>query len=81
MSKKTWELRENNIGYNLEWKHRTLLKSYKPGEPFCHLCLEEINQIIFYNEVDEIINSKNELYKKCRHKSRYKLGAGESDRK
>ena len=79
LSKKAWELKEAGMEYKLEWKLRKLSKSYQPGEPFCRLCLEEINQIIFYNENEKLLNSKNELYKKCRHKSRFKLGVGESD--
>ena len=79
LSKKAWELKDSGIEYKIEWKLRTLSKSYQPGAPFCRLCLEEVNQIIFYNEEIQILNSKNELYKKCRHKSRFKLGAGESD--
>ena len=73
LSKKTWELKESKINYKLEWKIRKQAKSYSPGNPFCNLYLEEINQITFYSDSELLLNTRNELYKKCRHKSRHKL--------
>ena len=79
LPKKVWEMKENKVEYKLVWKLRKVGKSYSPGEPFFHLCLEEIHQKIFYDEGEKLLNTKNELYKKCRHKSRFKLNFGESE--
>ena len=73
LSKKVWELKDANISHKIDWKIRKQAGSYKPGNQFCNLCIEEIHQIIFYNEKESLLNTRNELYKKCRHKTRYKL--------
>ena len=75
MSKKVWELKNADIGYQLDWKIRKQAKSYQPGSSFCGLCLEEIRQILFYDETEKILNTHNELFKKCRHKAKFKLNS------
>ena len=50
LSIKTWELKEANIDYKIEWNIRKKARSYSPGSSYCNLCLEEIYEIIFYNE-------------------------------
>ena len=76
LSKKAWELKDGGINYNIEWKIRKTSKSYQPGNKFCYLCLEEINQIIFYNESIPLLNNRNKLYSKCRHKAKFKFNFG-----
>lgn len=76
LSKKTWDLKEAGIDFNLNWNIRKQAMSYKPGNAFCYLCLEEINQILFYNEKEHLLNTRNELYKKCRHRTKFKLNFG-----
>ena len=73
LSKKTWELKEKNVAFTLKWNIRKVSKSYKPGSRFCNLCLEEVYQILFYNENEILLNERNELYKKCRHKEKFKM--------
>ena len=51
-------------------------KSYTPGDQFCKLCIEEIYQILFYKGKEKLLNNRNELYKKCRHKDKFKLSNG-----
>ena len=71
MSKKIWDLKHSGILYDIEWKIRG--ESYEPGNKFCKLCHEEVYQILYYNERESLVNSRNELYKKCRHKEKFKL--------
>ena len=73
LTKKIWQLKNSNTDYSLEWNIRKVTNSYKPGSKFCQLCLEEVYQIIFYKENEILLNERNELWKKCRHKRKFKL--------
>ena len=75
LSKKVWEIK-NRLGCNnfvIKWAIRGESKSYRAGDKFCNLCHEEVFQILNYTESESLVNSRNELYKKCRHKDRFKL--------
>ena len=74
LSKKVWSLKDKNKEYSIEWKIRNIVKSYQAGDPYCKLCLEEVNQIIFYDENETLLNTHSELYKKYRHRSKFKQG-------
>ena len=75
LSKKIWQLKDEGVEYSMEWNLRKSVKSYQPGNQYCRLCLEEVHQIIFYCEPETLLNERNELYKKCRHKKKFKLNA------
>ena len=80
LSKTIWEIKDAGLKYSLVWKLRKKSRSYTPGDKFCKLCLEEIDQIMFYKEEVSLLNSKNELYKKCRHKAKFKLNFEEKEK-
>ena len=48
---------------------------YKPETKRCGLCTAEIYHIL-YGGYENLLNSKNEINNKCRHKNKYKIGAG-----
>ena len=73
LSKKAWELKDAKNKFKINWNIRKQAKSYSPGNAFCNLCLQEIHDIIFYSESTTLLNTRNELYKKCRHKTKFKL--------
>ena len=73
LTKKVWELKKKGEKYSMGWKIRKNVKSYRAGDSFCRLCMEEIHQIIFFQESETLLNAHTELYKKCRHKVKYKL--------
>ena len=73
LSKKIWELKCKGENYTIEWDIRGQSKSYKPGSKSCKLCHEEVFQILHYKENENLVNNRNELYKKCRHKEKFKL--------
>ena len=73
LAKKIWELKDNGETYEIKWGIRKESRSYRPGNSFCMLCIEEINEIISYREKAVLLNTRNELYKKCRHKAKFKV--------
>ena len=77
LSQQVW--REKDAGHAVKVTFEKLKESssYRPGGRRCNLCLDEIISIIFHegNPYDgELLNSKNELYSSCRHRSRWKVG-------
>ena len=75
LSKKVWDLKSKNIPFTIDWEHKKSAPSYKPGDRFCCLCVTEIQEIINLKKKGNInlLNTRNELYKKCRHKEKFKL--------
>ena len=72
LSCKIKELDQNNIKYDLTFKLLENKKSYNPEIRKCHLCTAESYHIL-YSHLENILNSKNEITSKCRHRSRFKL--------
>ena len=68
LSKLVWELKDNNIEHNINWKIITRSNSYKAGERFCNLCLTEKFHIL---KNPDSINKRSELTSKCRHLNKF----------
>ena len=56
-------MKKENIPYKIEWELQKVVRSYIPGNIFCNLYLEEIHQIMFYNETEYLLNERNEYIK------------------
>ena len=72
LSRHIWSLKDNNINYTLRWEIESFASPYKCGSKRCDLCLTEKLYII---KVDtrHLLNKRNELISKCRHKNKYLL--------
>ena len=72
LSKAVWNLKENNIDYNLYW---TIIKEtppYKIGSKLCNLCISEKIEILKANP-STLLNKRSEIIGKCRHKNKFLL--------
>ena len=72
LSKHIWSLKDNNINYTLRWAMESLPSPYKCGSKRCDLCLTEKLYII-KAVTRHLLNKRNELISKCRHKNKYLL--------
>ena len=66
LSKKVWELKENNINFSIKWKILKKAKAFSAGSKRCDLCLTE-KHLIITSKLKNLLNSRNELISKCRH--------------
>ena len=66
-------LKRQKIEYKISWEIIRKTSSYKPGAEYCNLCISEAIFIAFPREGDILINSRDEIIKKCRHRDKYKL--------
>ena len=74
LSAKVKELNENNIKHKVEFNFLETKQSYKPESKRCSLCIAESYHIL-YSKLENLLNSKTEINGKCRHRSKYKIGA------
>ena len=72
LSEKVKEIQNQNIEYNVTFKLLENRSSYKPESKRCELCIAEKFHII-YSNLENILNKKNEIISKCRHRSKFKL--------
>ncbi len=72
LSKKVWELKDNNIPYNISWKILQQAHPYKGGGSRCDLCLSEKLHIL---RNTKSLNKRSELVSKCRHARKYLVNA------
>ena len=73
LSKYIWELKNQNIGYELKWKYLAKSSSYNPSSGKCNLCIKEIYFIMFKKE-NCTLNSRSEFFNPCPHRRKFKLG-------
>ena len=72
LSRHIWSLKDNNINYTLRWAIESFASPYKCGSKRCDLCLTEKLYII-KADTRHLLNKRNELISKCRHKNKYLL--------
>ena len=75
LSKHYWYLKNKGQTPNIEW---SLIKKSTTPIGFrdrCNLCLEEKINIIKYEDTRNILNLRNELVHKCRHRAKLKLAS------
>ena len=73
LSTKVKNLKKENVQYSLKFHLLENKTSYKPEIKRCNLCITEVYHII-YGKYDNLINSKQEIMNKCRHRAKFKLG-------
>ena len=72
LSRKVWELKENGQVPEVKFKISKLSKSYRAGDKYCLLCTDEKIEII-NNKSENQLNSRIEIFARCRHRSRIKI--------
>ena len=72
LSKHIWNLKDNNIEYNIKWAVLKRCNSYSNTTKRCQLCLWEKYFIITANKTITL-NNKSELISKCRHANKFLL--------
>ena len=68
LSRYIWNLEDQNIHYELEWKIISRAKPYDPASGVCRLCVREQYFIIVQPNM-ATINSRNEIAGPCLHKA------------
>ena len=70
-----WDLKENEEEYTIEWEIVAKCNPYKCGTNKCSICSTEKLLIMKYNNMPSInlLNKRNEILNKCRHKAKFKL--------
>ena len=72
LAKYAWDLKGSGI--NPIVKYECVRKTYgRPKENFCQLCLTEKLLILKYDDPNNLLNERTELFKKCRHTNKYLL--------
>ena len=67
LSKHIWELKDNNLNYQVTYKLIDRAATYSPVTDKCGLCIKEKYYIMFYPNLANL-NDKSESYSHCRHK-------------
>ena len=73
LSKYVWELKNNNIPHSITWQIVAHAKPYQCSGARCYLCLNEKLYIAIHDEPTSLLNKRNELVSKCRHKNKFTL--------
>ena len=72
LSKHIWNLKNQNIEYNVKWRILGHARAYSNKTKRCNLCLLEKYYIIYKPEICSL-NKRNELASTCRHSMSYLL--------
>ena len=71
IAKEIWRIKDRGGTFNVKWSILGHAPAYNPASKKCNLCLSEA---LYINEhAGELLNTRNELVKKCRHQNRYAL--------
>ena len=72
LSKKIWDLKRKEKNFEISWEIAKKTFPYDGGQSKCDLCLTEKLLIITKND-EFLLNKRNELISKCRHKNKFLL--------
>ena len=72
LSKKNWELKDNDIDYTISWEILQSAQRYSAGRASCDLCTSEKFHILKAWD-KSLLNSRSELVSKCRHARKFSL--------
>ena len=72
LSKHVWNLKDQNILYNIKWRKIKQARSYSNVTKKCNLCLWEKYFILCKPEMSSL-NNRNELVSCCRHSRKFLL--------
>ena len=72
LSKKVWELKDNNQDFTISWKVIKKAFPHRGVGEHCDLCLTE-KLLIIENKSENLLNKRSELISKCRHVNEFLL--------
>ena len=71
IAKEVWRIKDQGGTFTIDWSILGHAPPYNPTSRKCNLCLSEA---LYINEhAEELLNSRRELVKKCRHQNKYSL--------
>ena len=72
LSAHVWNLKRNMINYDIRWSILQHAPTYNPNSRSCKLCNLEKVKIVYSND-KSLLNKRNEINSKCRHRDKYLL--------
>lgn len=72
LSKEVWRIKRKGGNFSIKWSKDGNYSSYKPETKKCSLCANEKLAIARY-EGNNLLNRRNEIISRCRHRLKYKL--------
>ena len=75
LSKHIWDLKTKNEAYEITWSRVASAPLYNPRTETCKLCNLE-KTLIMTSTDHNLLNGRNELMNKCRHRAKFLLSAG-----
>ena len=72
LSKEIWRIKEKGGTFQIKWSKISNHASYTPEVGKCNLCLHE-KVAIALHEGKNLLNKRNEIISRCRHRLKYKL--------
>ena len=72
LSVEIWRIKRAGGEFHIKWSKESTKRSYTPEGSRCSLCLHEKLVIALY-EGNNLINKRNEIISRCRHRLKYKL--------
>merc|ERR1712083_155645 len=73
LSKYIWELKDKEKDYQIKWNIIARANPYTPTSGKCNLCVTEKTLIANYKGKTQLLNSRNDLMAKCRHRDKWLL--------
>ena len=70
-----WQLKSKGADYSITWSIVRKVKSYRPGDRICALCLAEKAEILKHSKDKRSLNKRNELFSQCRHRRKFLLSS------
>ena len=72
IAKEVWRIKDQGGDYNIEWRIIGHAPAYNPVAKRCSLCIAE--KLYIGDNVDKnLLNKRDELISKCRHRRKYLL--------
>ena len=72
LSKEVWKIKRAGADFQIKWSKEAIHQSYRPETKRCRLCDNEKLVIALY-EGNNLLNKRNEIISRCRHRLKYKL--------
>ena len=73
LSKHYWGLKNKGLTPDIQWSILKRSSTPKSFDSRCNLCLEEKIHILLFPEPKILLNKRNELIARCRHRVKFKL--------
>ena len=73
ISKYIWQMADKGKECSIKWKIIRRAKPYSPTTERCDLCITEKTIIANYKDKHKLLNTRNELLAKCRHRDKWLL--------